>query len=186
METKSLIVDIAIKLFQQKGYNGVGLNEILQSGKITKGALYHHFPGGKEELLIACIETTNAMICEDIGSIFAAFPTTQAAAIALLDKLIVLYETEGTIAFYTIGSVVSGMDSLHDPVRKACSRLYADMQEIYSNKLMADGYSRDAASSTALMMTASIEGGIMLCLTNRSADPLRVIKRGVSNLLKEF
>ncbi|MDZ5605542.1 TetR family transcriptional regulator [Bacillus pseudomycoides] len=64
METKSLIIDITTKLFQQKGYKGVGLNEILRACNITKGALYHHFPNGKEELLIACLQSLNEAITQ--------------------------------------------------------------------------------------------------------------------------
>ncbi|MGG3804237.1 TetR/AcrR family transcriptional regulator [Metabacillus fastidiosus] len=44
MDTKSLIIEIATNLFQQKGYKSVGVNEILKACNITKGALYHHFP----------------------------------------------------------------------------------------------------------------------------------------------
>ena len=56
MSTKSLIIDISTTLFQQKGYLGVGLNEILKACNISKGSLYHHFPKGKEELLVACLQ----------------------------------------------------------------------------------------------------------------------------------
>ena len=56
MDTKSQIIYIATNLFQQKGYKGVGVSEILKACNITKGALYHHFPNGKEELLIACLQ----------------------------------------------------------------------------------------------------------------------------------
>jgi TetR/AcrR family transcriptional regulator, lmrAB and yxaGH operons repressor len=55
MDTKSLLIDTATTLFQQKGYKSVGLNEILKACNVTKGALYHHFPNGKEELLITCL-----------------------------------------------------------------------------------------------------------------------------------
>ena len=57
MDTKSLMVDIATKLFQEKGYKAVGLTEILNACTSTKGAFYHHFPNGKEELLIACLHS---------------------------------------------------------------------------------------------------------------------------------
>ena len=79
MDTKSLIIDIATRLFQQKGYMGVGLNEILKACNISKGALYHHFPNGKEELLIACLKSMNEAITTDIEEIFKRYPTTQEA-----------------------------------------------------------------------------------------------------------
>lgn len=51
MDTKSRIIDIATSLFQQKGYLGVGLNEILKACNISKGSLYHHFPKKTSEPL---------------------------------------------------------------------------------------------------------------------------------------
>lgn len=56
MDTKSLMIEKATLLFQQKGYKSVGVSEILKACDVTKGALYHHFPNGKEELLIACLK----------------------------------------------------------------------------------------------------------------------------------
>ena len=70
MDTKWLIINIAKTLFQQKGYKSVGLNEILKECKITKGALYHHFPNGKEELLIACLHSMNEEITTNMEDIF--------------------------------------------------------------------------------------------------------------------
>ena len=60
------------------------------------------------------------------------------------------------------------------------------IQEIYLNKLLEDGFSKDSAHSIALMMTASIEGGMMLCLTQKTAKPLKVISQVLPNFLKEF
>ena len=93
MDTKSLIIDIATKLFQQKGYKGVGLNEILKACNISKGALYHHFPNGKEELLIACLQSMNEAITTDIEEIFERYPTTQEATKAMIEKLVADFES---------------------------------------------------------------------------------------------
>jgi TetR/AcrR family transcriptional regulator, lmrAB and yxaGH operons repressor len=186
MDTKSLIVDIATNLFQQKGYKGVGLNEILKECNITKGALYHHFPNGKEELLIACLQSMNIAITTSIEGIFRRYPTTLEASQAMLEKLVADFDREGTITGYTFTSIVSEMASLSESIRNACSLLYTNIQVIYSNKLEADGFSKEKAFSIALMMTASIEGGIMLCLTQNTSEPLKIISHVLPNLLKEF
>lgn len=186
MDTKSLIINVATKLFQQKGYIGVGLNEILSACNLSKGSLYHHFPNGKEELLIACLIALNETIMKDIQQIFDRYPTTQEATKAMIDKLIVNFETEGTIAGYTVSSIVSEMASLSDPIRNACNQLYQKMGDIYCNKLMKDGYPEDTAKSISLMLTASIEGGMMLCLTQQATKPLQVISELLPNMLREF
>jgi len=184
MDTKSLIIDVATKLFQQKGYKGVGLNEILKTCNISKGSLYHHFPNGKEELLIACLQSLNEEIMKDIVEMFNRYPTTEEATNVMITKLIDNFETEGTLTGYTFSSMVSEMASLSDSVRNACAKLYSEIQTIYFHKLVADGFSNDEASSNALMMTASIEGGMLLCLTQKASEPLQVIAKVLPPILK--
>lgn len=186
MDTKSMIINIATTLFQQKGYLGVGLNEILKACNISKGALYHHFPDGKEELLIACLQLMNEVITKDMEETYQQYPSTQTATQAMIEKLVVQFERDGTIIGYTFSSIVSEIGSLSEPVRIACALSFTKIEEIFSHKLVADGFSREAANSIALMMTASIEGGIMLCLAQKTSDPLKIISQVLPNLLKEF
>jgi TetR/AcrR family transcriptional regulator, lmrAB and yxaGH operons repressor len=183
MDTKSLIIDIATTLFQQKGYIGVGLNEILKACNMSKGSLYHHFPNGKEELLIVCLQTLENTITKDIEEIFERYPTTKEASKAMIEKLVVNFETEGTITGYTFSSIVSEMASLSDPVRNACAHLYQKIQGIYLDKLLADGFSKEKAHSIAVMMTATIEGGMLLCLTQKASEPLKIISQALPKLI---
>ncbi|MEH7255284.1 TetR/AcrR family transcriptional regulator [Neobacillus niacini] len=183
MDTKSLIIEIATALFQKKGYIGVGLSEILKACNISKGSLYHHFPNGKEELLIACLDSLKETITKDIEHIFRRYTTTKEATKEMIEKLIATFETEGTITGYTFSSIVSEMASLSDPVRNACAQLYQQIQGIYLNKLLADGFSTETAYSIAVVMTASIEGGMMLCLTQKTSEPLKIISERLPNLM---
>jgi TetR/AcrR family transcriptional repressor of lmrAB and yxaGH operons len=186
MDTKSLIIDIATTLFQQKGYLGVGLNEIIKACNLSKGALYHHFPNGKEELLIACLQSLYEEITTDMEEIFRYYPSTQTATQAMIEKLVAQFDREGMITGYTFSSIVSEMGSLSEPVRNVCARSFTKIEEIYCSKLVADGFSNEIANSIALMMTASIEGGIMLCLTKKTSEPLKIISQGLPKLLKGF
>ncbi len=46
-------------------------------------------------------------------------------------------------------------------------------------------FSKETSNSITLMMTASIEGGIMLCLTQRASDPLKILSHVLPDLLKK-
>ncbi|RIE03116.1 TetR/AcrR family transcriptional regulator [Cohnella faecalis] len=186
MTTKSLMIDAATSLFQKKGYKSVGLNEILKACNVSKGALYHHFPNGKDELLIACLQALNEGIMADIEDIFSRHLSTIEAAQAMIDKLIYSLETEGTLSGFTFSSIVSEMATVSEPVRHACSALYENIQSIYYAKLVTDGFSNESASALALLMTASIEGAMMLCLTQKSIDPLKKIASLLPNVVKGF
>lgn len=186
MDTKSLLIVNATTLFQQKGYKSVGVNEILKACNITKGALYHHFPNGKEELLITCLHALNNDITTHIKAIFSQHSSTQEALLSMIDALVYNFEKDGTLTGYTFSSIVSEMGTMSDPVRTACSRLYENIQQIYFEKLIQEGFPSESASSLSVFMTASIEGAMMLCLTQKSTDPLKTIAKLLPNLLKSF
>ncbi len=186
MDTKSMIIDIATALFQQKGYKGVGLNEILNVCKITKGSLYHHFPNGKEELLIACLQSMKESISTDIADTCNRFPTAIEALKGIIEKLIADFDREGTISGHTFNSMVSEMGTITESVRNECSALYIKLQGIFANKLSADGFSKERVDSLALMIVASMEGAMMLCLTQKSNKPLKTIMHLLPNLLKKI
>lgn len=186
MDTKSLIIETATTLFQLKGYKTVGLTEILKACNVTKGALYHHFPNGKDELLITCLHALKEDITTDIKVIFSKHPSTEDAIVSMIDKLIRSFEKDGTITGYTFSSIVSEMATMSEPVRTACSDLYENIEQIYYIKLLADGFSVEKATAISLLLTASIEGAMMLCLTQQSTNPLIKISNLLPTLLKNF
>jgi AcrR family transcriptional regulator len=65
--TREALVAAARKLFAQRGYAGVGTEEIVRAAGLTRGALYHHF-GGKRELLAAVYEQIERELAERIAS----------------------------------------------------------------------------------------------------------------------
>lgn len=60
-ETVNLILDVAFRLFMEKGYEHTSIQDIIDHlGGLSKGAIYHHFKS-KEDLLVA---VTDAMTSE--------------------------------------------------------------------------------------------------------------------------
>jgi AcrR family transcriptional regulator len=53
--TRNAILDAAAAVFDERGFNGASLSDILAKAGVTKGALYFHF-SSKEELARAIVE----------------------------------------------------------------------------------------------------------------------------------
>ena len=56
------ILELAVELFAARGYHGVSMDDIGARAKITGPALYHHFKGGKEEMLAEALIPVSARL----------------------------------------------------------------------------------------------------------------------------
>ena len=72
--TTAALLAAARPLFAERGYAGVGTEEIVQGAGLTRGALYHHFRGGKEDLFRAVLVQISA---ETTQRVMQAALTTQ-------------------------------------------------------------------------------------------------------------
>jgi len=66
--TRSALVSAARTLFAARGYAGVGTEEIVRAAGVTRGALYHHFRGGKKDLFRAVAEAVEGELVQQIAS----------------------------------------------------------------------------------------------------------------------
>lgn len=65
--TRAQLVDVATRLFAERGYAGVGTEEIVRQAGVTRGALYHHF-ANKRELFRAVHEGVERDLVQRIGA----------------------------------------------------------------------------------------------------------------------
>jgi AcrR family transcriptional regulator len=64
--TTAGLTDAARRLFSERGYANVGTEEIVQAAGVTRGALYHHFRGGKEELFRTIVVRISAEVARRV------------------------------------------------------------------------------------------------------------------------
>ena len=67
-DTKQKILDEALRLFSERGYDAVSVGEIAQAVGIKAPSLYNHFPG-KQAIFEAIVESTAARYEADTGKI---------------------------------------------------------------------------------------------------------------------
>ena len=65
------LIEIAVRLFARKGYEGTSLRDIADEAKITKAALYYHFPN-KEALYERIVLESMQALVDSVGDAMAA------------------------------------------------------------------------------------------------------------------
>jgi AcrR family transcriptional regulator len=53
--TRAHLIDVATRLFAAQGYDGTSIEAVLAESGVSRGSLYHHFPG-KDALFLAVME----------------------------------------------------------------------------------------------------------------------------------
>ena len=66
--TRGTLVRTARELFAERGFGGVGTEEVVRRAGVTRGALYHHFRGGKAALFAAVVEQIEQELVEEIAA----------------------------------------------------------------------------------------------------------------------
>ncbi len=65
--TRDALIEAARGLFAERGYAGVGTEEIVRAAGVTRGALYHHFDG-KRDLFEAVYERVESELAQRIAA----------------------------------------------------------------------------------------------------------------------
>jgi AcrR family transcriptional regulator len=128
--TRAALLRVARELFAERGYAGVGTEEIVAAAGVTRGALYHHFVD-KRDLFRAVHEDLERSLVESIAadmdgvedpyelllvgvrSFLDACEEPAVIRIALLDAPTVLgwAEWRAIDARYGLGLVTAGLDN---------------------------------------------------------------------------
>src|SRR5690349_23709876 len=49
-DSRDRMIQSAALLFREHGYSGTGFRDVIEHSGAPRGSIYHHFPGGKEQL----------------------------------------------------------------------------------------------------------------------------------------
>lgn len=86
MTAKEALLQNALRLFTEEGYENTGVAAIVEAAGVTKPTLYHHF-GNKEGLLATLIESYGRGLKE----VFTETLNYQGDIIGALDQLVIAY-----------------------------------------------------------------------------------------------
>jgi AcrR family transcriptional regulator len=136
--TRAALVDSAIDMFALRGYAGTSLDAVASAARVTKGALYHHFPGGKKELFGAAFHELERQVHERLVAVAATEDATpwESARAALREFLDICLEPAYRRVVWQEGPHVMGFGDWWDCEEQYSLGLIGEML----GKLMDGGY----------------------------------------------
>ena len=89
---REALLPILFHLFRQYGYDGVSLSKIAEETKLGKASLYHHFPGGKAEMMEATLTYSQHWFEENVLQVLRSEEETTYRLRQMCDRLNDLYD----------------------------------------------------------------------------------------------
>jgi AcrR family transcriptional regulator len=172
--TKERILETTAELFRRYGYTGTGMKQVVAEAGAPFGSLYHHFPGGKEQLGSEVIRRSGRMYFELFEAIYDAAPDP---ATGVEDFFVgaaeVLRETDYADAC-PIATVALEVASASEPLRLATAEVFEGWIGGGGERFAAAGVPENEARELAVFVICALEGAFVLARALRSTEPVEI------------
>jgi len=182
MKTKEAIVHSTSKLIRMKGYFGTGINDITADSKIPKGSLYHHFPGGKDEVIEAALEEATVTLAISFKNAMKGKGSAANGLKGVVDLFIDDLKENQLKYGCPLAAVSIDVTMENENLRITCKRLFDFWITAIESYLNYKGI--EGAREKAEQFLIRIEGALLLSRVQQSDRPLKLIKKDLNNLIK--
>lgn len=174
----------AVNLFQRGGYQATSWRKLVQESGAPWGSAHHYFPGGKEQLGVAAVESA----ARDVAGLIAhAFQEPRSAAdgvSALFQTSARLLERSGFRAGCPLATVVLETVPDSEAMTAACQAAFRLWRDRLAGALERGGISASDAEELANEILAIWEGSLILARVAQSSESMRTGARTAAKLVE--
>jgi len=183
ISTREKLITAAAELMESRGYYGMGINELLKACDVPKGSLYHHFPGGKNELIKEAIVASGQQQIRNFGRAMKGRKTVGTALQAVIDYLIdrlkaTNFQYACPVSAVALESVQGDAD-----IRTSCKEAFENLENTFEAYLNLNGI--EESGSYAKMVINMIEGGVLLSKAHHDTGHLEEIKKHLPKIIRD-
>jgi AcrR family transcriptional regulator len=175
-DTRSRMVDAAVTALQRHGVDGMSFTEVLAESGAARGAIYHHFPGGKAQLVAEAAACNGDDVRARLADLPAGSPTALVEHFFSLVRPVLVDSASGAgcaVAAATVGA---------DGSCAVAQRVFATWIETLADRLRTAGLDADDAGDLAATLITLLEGAHVMCRAAGSVAPFEQAARTASAL----
>jgi AcrR family transcriptional regulator len=160
----------AARLLAERGLPGASFSEVLELTSAPRGSIYHHFPGGKDELVDAALVLSGDRVLTGLDGAGDSAEAVASAFLGYWRKLLV-HSGFGVGCAVLAVTVETRSPDLLDRVAEVF-RSWVDRLTV----LLAErGLAESEARRLAVLLVASAEGAVVLSRADRSVEPFDAV-----------
>ena len=180
-DVKRRMIEQAALSLARKGLQRTSFSEVLDASGAPRGSLYHHFPGGKDELILAALDMAGAYALQRLEA--TPDHSTVGVATAFLDLwrgVLLRSNFEAGCAVAAVAVAAGAPDLL-----ARAGAVFLAWRERLARLLALSGLSEPRALSLASLLIAACEGAVLLARAERSMAPFDAVAETLLRLAAE-
>jgi TetR/AcrR family transcriptional repressor of lmrAB and yxaGH operons len=168
---KQTMIERTAVLLAKKGLQGASFSEILEASGAPRGSLYHHFPGGKDELVLAALEHAANQALSVLDRL-SGKPAREVAEGFLSLWRSVLARSDFSAGCAVVAVTVAAES---EDLRARAAGILRSWRDKLVTLFVAGGLPKKKARSLAASLVAACEGGVILARAERSFEPFDLV-----------
>ena len=174
------LLERLLTLFRERGYDGASLADVSAATSLGKSSLYHHFPGGKQDMGAAVLEQAGGWLERDIvGALTADRPPARRLD-AMFAALRSFYG--GGTRPCILAALVTG--SAHDLFQPALAGTFRTWMQALVTLLTEAGVAAGTARELAQDLVVAVQGSLIVARGTQDPDVFRDVLRRQQGRLK--
>jgi AcrR family transcriptional regulator len=161
-------------LMRERGARATSLDAVLEHSGAPRGSVYHHFPGGREQLLREATEFAGDHVARRLERVSGDGP------LAAIEALYDWYRESLVASDFRAGCpvVAVAVESQEESpdLRDAARAAFERWQRALASEFEAAGIGAARADELGVLVLAAFEGGLILSRTYRDLAPLNSVR----------
>jgi len=168
--SRERIVDATLSLLRRGGLAASGVNSVVAEGKAPKGSVYHYFPGGKTEIVIAALERNRDITAASIQAHLRSSHPLARRVRSLFKDLAARMSRDDFTSSCAIGAVALDIGADETALREACAAVMTHWIDLVADCLPE--FPANKRRAAAELFISLLEGAQVAARARRTASPI--------------
>jgi AcrR family transcriptional regulator len=170
-DVKTRMMQKAALSLAAKGLQRTSFSEVLKASGAPRGSLYHHFPGGKEELVLGALDLAGDFALQPLAHL-SGRPATEIA-----QAFIALWRRVLSASHFGSGCAIAAVAVAAETpeLLNRAAKVFRNWASHIGALLVEGGIAEDRAPALATLLISACEGAVILARAERSFGPLDLV-----------
>ena len=181
-DSRERMLHSTVALLREYGASATSIDRVLAHSGAPRGSVYHHFPGGRAQLIDEAVALAGGFMAGVIDAAMQADDPVKA-----IDEFFALWRERLVNSRFRAGCpiVAVAVETNDDApqLARSAGAVFAGWQDAFTALFQRHGLPEERSRRLAALIVAAEEGAVVLCRAEQSTVPMEAVAAEIHDLL---